>query len=222
MELALTYFMAILLGYFLGSIPTGFIVARRRGVDIRDQGSGNIGATNVFRMLGWRAGILVLAIDALKGWIACVGSLMLLGDLVIIDGATGINVADANRLMLAGGFASVLGHNFTPWLGFKGGKGIATTAGVLVGLTPWGFLSALVVFLMFLALTRMVSLASLMAALVLPLAVWLHREPFAFVATCTLMSLLAVVKHRGNIKRIVSGTEPRLGQKKSHGKEPQG
>ena len=199
------YFFAIVFGYLAGSLPTGYLAARRRGVDIRAQGSGNIGATNVFRILGWKAGVVVLLIDGLKGWIGCKGTLFFMG-------ASGANPI---WVLIAGGFASVLGHNYTPWLRFKGGKGIATSAGVLVGLTPWRFLGALTSFLVFLGISRMVSFGSIMAAVALPLVVWYRQEPGPVLGVCILMSVLAIVKHRANIQRILNGTESKIGQKKT-------
>jgi glycerol-3-phosphate acyltransferase PlsY len=198
------YFFAIVFGYLAGSLPTGYLAAKRRGMDIRAQGSGNIGATNVFRILGWKAGVTVLFVDGLKGWIGCKGGLWLMGT----SGGNPI------WILIVGGFASVLGHNYTPWLRFKGGKGIATSAGVLVALTPWGFLGALTSFLVFLGISRMVSLGSIMAAVALPVVVWYRQEPGPILGVCILMSLLAIVKHRANIQRILQGTESKIGQKK--------
>ena len=130
-----SFLMTLLAGYFLGSIPTGYLVARVRGVDIRSVGSGNIGATNVFRVLGKPAGVFVLLADAAKGWLAA----RLLP--AWIAAWLGVNApADSSPLewlMVAGGFAAVLGHNYTCWLRFRGGKGIATSAGVLLGWFPW-------------------------------------------------------------------------------------
>ena len=199
------YFFAIVFGYLAGSLPTGYLAARRKGIDIRAQGSGNIGATNVFRILGWKAGVVVLLIDGLKGWVGCKGTLLLMG----------ASSANPIWVLIAGGFASVLGHNYTPWLRFKGGKGIATSAGVLVGLTPWGFLGALTSFLVFLGISRMVSLGSIMAAVALPLVVWYRQEPGPVLGVCILMSVLAILKHRANIQRILKGTESKIGQKKT-------
>ena len=209
-SLYMIYFFAIVIGYLVGSLPTGYLAAKRRGIDIRAQGSGNIGATNVFRILGWKAGVSVLLIDGLKGWIGCKGGLWLLG-------ASGANPI---LMLIAGGFASVLGHNYTPWLRFKGGKGIATSAGVLVGLTPWGFLGALTSFLVFLGISRMVSLGSIMAAVALPIVVWYRQEPGPVLGVCILMSVLAIAKHRANIQRIINGSESKIGQKKA--RKPEG
>lgn len=206
-NIVMVYFLAALTGFLLGSIPTGFLVARQRGVDIRSKGSGNIGATNVFRNLGWKAGTFVLLMDAFKGWLGCRCAVIFLD--------TGS--ADPVLLLIAGGFASVLGHNYTPWLRFKGGKGIATSAGVLVALTPWGFLTALLVFLMAMGFSRYVSLGSIMAGIVLPVVVWGRGEPKPILYICILMGTMAVIKHRTNIGRIIAGQEPRIGDAKSKG-----
>ena len=206
-NIVMVYFLAALTGFLLGSIPTGFLVARQRGVDIRSKGSGNIGATNVFRKLGWKAGTFVLLMDAFKGWLGCRCAVFFL------DTST----ADPGLLLIAGGFASVLGHNYTPWLRFKGGKGIATSAGVLIALTPWGFLMALLAFLIATSISRYVSLGSIMAGIVLPVAVWGRAEPKPILYICILMGTMAVIKHRTNIGRIIAGQEPRIGGAKSKG-----
>ena len=206
-NIVMVYFLAALTGFLLGSIPTGFLVARQRGVDIRSKGSGNIGATNVFRNLGWKAGTFVLLMDAFKGWLGCRCAVFFL------DTST----ADPVLLLIAGGFASVLGHNYTPWLRFKGGKGIATSAGVLIALTPWGFLMALLAFLIATSISRYVSLGSIMAGIVLPVAVWGRAEPKPILYICILMGTMAVIKHRTNIGRIIAGQEPRVGGARSRG-----
>lgn len=200
----MVYFLATLLGYFLGSIPTGFLVAKQRGIDIRAEGSGNIGATNVSRILGWKAGTFVLLMDGLKGWLGCRSALLFMSS----------PGADLTWLLIAGGFASVLGHNYTPWLRFKGGKGIATSAGVLIAMTPWGFLGALIAFLAFFGFSRIVSLGSIMAGVVLPLVVWWRGEPKPIFGICVLMGTMAVIKHRSNMVRIIAGTEPKIGKSK--------
>ena len=163
--------------------------------------------TNVFRNLGWKAGTFVLLMDAFKGWLGCRCAVIFLD--------TGS--ADPVLLLIAGGFASVLGHNYTPWLRFKGGKGIATSAGVLIALTPWGFLTALLVFLMAMGFSRYVSLGSIMAGIVLPVVVWGRGEPKPILYICILMGTMAVIKHRTNIGRIIAGQEPRIGDAKSKG-----
>ena len=197
----MSYFFAVALGYFLGSPPFGFLVARCFGLDIRKLGSGNIGATNVFRNLGWKWGLGVLLLDAFKGWLAC-----FLCERFLLTG----EVATSTMILFAG-FAAVMGHNFTPWLGFKGGKGIATSAGVLLFWTPMGFGAAFLTFALSLFLFRMVSLGALLAASVLPVVVgWRHGAEALF-WVCLMMCLVAWWKHVPNIKRILSGTEPRVG-----------
>lgn len=190
--------------YLLGSLPTGFLVARARGVDIRAHGSGNIGATNVFRILGAPAGVFVLLTDALKG----AGAVLLLPPLAgqLWPGS------DAITLSIVAALGAVLGHNYTCWLRFKGGKGIATSAGVLAALTPPAFLITLAAFLLVLAVTRYVSLASVIAAAVLPAATWATHAPRSIFWLTAVLGFLAIWKHRANLQRLRAGTERRLGQ----------
>lgn len=194
-------------GYLLGSIPSGYLVARARGVDIRKVGSGNIGATNVFRILGKRAGAFVLLADALKGALAAWALPELAGWAMTAQPA----VSPENLGLLAG-IASILGHNYSCWLRFRGGKGIATTAGVLVALMPKALGIVLLLWLVTFGLSRYVSLASMIAAAALPLAVWLTGESAILVGVACLLSALAIYKHRGNIQRLRQGTEPRFGR----------
>lgn len=200
MEL-LGFALTAIVSYLLGSIPTGYLVAKARGIDIRSVGSGNIGATNVFRILGKPAGITVLLIDALKGFVACRFV------------AFGPSAPSEAHQMVAGLFA-ILGHNYTCWLRFKGGKGIATSAGVLLALVPMAFAVALTVFLIILGLSRYVSLSSITAAIVLPIGVWLAGGTKRMIVLTIFLSLMAIYKHRANIRRLVAGTESRIGQKK--------
>ena len=197
----------IALGAFLlGSIPTGYLVARAKGIDIRQHGSGNIGATNVFRTLGKPVGILVFVIDALKGFAAVWLASRFGGgsDWPVIIAAVG----------------AIAGHNYTPWLGFKGGKGIATSAGVLIALMPWAVLAiALVWFAVFFA-TRYVSLASISAAAALPAAVgalWFYGcgGSAPLLGFSVLIAALAIWRHRSNIERLMAGTEHRFDRKPS-------
>ena len=207
--LVLAYIVIALGAYLLGSIPTGFLVARTRGVDIRTVGSKNMGATNVFRVLGKGPGILVLLVDALKGWGAIALSRYVIHSCFPSDG--GLNESIAS--IVAGLFA-ILGHIYTCWLKFKGGKGIATSAGVLAALLPFAFFVALAVFLGCLLVFRIVSLGSIAAAASLPMATWYwHREP-VLVGFSIALAALAIWRHRANIQRLLAGTEPRLGQKR--------
>ncbi len=202
------YILTAVGAYFLGSIPTGYLVARARGVEIRSLGSGNIGATNVFRYLGLPAGILVLFCDALKGYVAVMLSRMLLLRLTPSAGEVMID-----SVMILAALCAVLGHNYTFWLRFKGGKGIATSAGVLVALVPAAFVVILVVWAIVLATTRYMSLASVLGAATLPFAVWATTGNITLIIVTAAMSILAIFKHRSNIKRLLNGTETRFGKK---------
>jgi glycerol-3-phosphate acyltransferase PlsY len=193
--------LTAIVSYLLGSIPTGYLVAKARGIDIRSVGSGNIGATNVFRILGKPAGITVLLIDALKGFVACRFV------------AFGPSAPSEAHQMVAGLFA-ILGHNYTCWLHFKGGKGIATSAGVLLALAPTACAVAVTTFLIVLGLSRYVSLSSIAAAIVLPIGVWLAGGSIPMITLSIFLSVMAIYKHRANISRLVAGTESRIGQKK--------
>ena len=206
---SLGYALTALLAYLFGSLPTGFLVARAKGVDIRTVGSKNMGATNVFRVLGKGPGILVLLVDALKGALA----VLLLPRL--LAGLTGPEPAVV-WLPLIAALGAVLGHNYTCWLGFKGGKGIATSAGVLAALVPWAFLVTLAVWLLVFAAGRYVSLASVVAAAALPVATVLtttkgQRVPLTGLTLA--LALLAIWKHKPNLERLVKGTEHRFGKK---------
>lgn len=220
-----SYIITALAAYLLGSIPTGYLVAKAKGIDIRSVGSGNIGATNVFRILGKGAGIFVLLADALKGFAAC--ALLCpfifnwfaphLSGLVVYFHDEPIKVQ--TRYFLIAGMAAILGHNYTCFLKFKGGKGIATTAGVLIALAPGAFLVVLVIFILVVVVTRYISLASITAAFCLPFAVWfLHGSKTMIVVTAAL-GALAIYKHKANIKRLLNGTENRFGKKKTEAKK---
>lgn len=186
--------------FLLGSLPTGYLVARSRGVDIRQHGSGNIGATNVFRTLGKPLGISVFVIDALKGFAAVWLTLH------FVPGEwSGIIAA----------VAVIAGHNYTPWLGFKGGKGIATSAGVLLALMPLAVLAIAVVWFAVFFASRYVSLASICASAALPLAVaalwWTgHGGNAPLLGFALVISALAIWRHRSNIQRLRDGTESRF------------
>jgi glycerol-3-phosphate acyltransferase PlsY len=205
---------ALGLGYLLGSIPFGLVLTRAAGLgDVRKIGSGNIGATNVFRHLGKGAGLFVLGMDALKGWVAAVMIPLALGVVwpVFRDDAHHEWVA------IVSGVASILGHNYTCWLNFKGGKGIATSAGALLALVPLSLLIGLAVWLLVAGLTRYVSLASIAAAAVLPLASWISGYSWTFIGLTGALAVLAIYKHKANIQRLLNGTENRITPKRSGG-----
>jgi acyl phosphate:glycerol-3-phosphate acyltransferase len=204
------YILTLLVAYLLGSIPTGFLVAKARGVDIRTVGSGNIGATNVFRILGKAAGLFVLLADAAKGWLAVfVVARLICGWLYPEAGS-----AAQEWFRLCGGVAAILGHNYTCWLHFKGGKGIATSAGVLVALVPVPLLIILGIWTIVFALSRYVSLASISAAFALPFAAWAFGESRTMTLVTAALAGLAIYKHKPNIKRLMNGTENRIAFKK--------
>jgi acyl phosphate:glycerol-3-phosphate acyltransferase len=209
------YILTVLIAYLLGSIPTGFLVAKARGVDIRTMGSGNIGATNVFRILGKAAGVFVLVVDAAKGWLAV---------FVVAKLVSGWFYPEAGSpamewFRLCAGVAAILGHNYTCWLHFKGGKGIATSAGVLVALVPVPLLIVLGVWIVVFAFSRYVSLASICAAFVLPLATWAFGGSLTIVLVTGALAALAIYKHKANIQRLINGTENRIGAKKGSSAE---
>jgi glycerol-3-phosphate acyltransferase PlsY len=206
----LAYILTAVIGYLLGSIPTGFLVAKAKGIDIRTIGSGNIGATNVFRALGKPAGILVLLADALKGWLPVA---LLAG---LICGRLWPEAGPQSRewFRIVAGISAVLGHNYTCWLHFKGGKGIATSAGVLVALVPWALLIIAGIWVIVFALSRYVSLASIAASTALPFAAWATGASTTLIAITAAMTALAIYKHKANIKRLLAGTENRIGTRK--------
>lgn len=204
------YGLVAVLAYLLGSIPTGYLVARAKGIDIRTVGSGNIGATNAFRVLGKPAGIFVLLVDALKGWTAvrvvapwCVERFM-------NPDSLGGNQEIA---AIVATLCAVLGHNYTCWLKFKGGKGIATSAGVLTALVPWALLIILSVWIVLFAMTRFVSIGSIAASATLPFATWFTTRSWTLTLVTGAMGALAIYKHKGNIQRLLNGTEPRFARK---------
>ena len=203
----LSYAIVAMAAYLLGSIPTGYLSGRAKGIDIRAVGSGNMGATNVFRTLGKTAGVIVLVVDGLKGYAACAW---------LCDGALALmklQTADAELYRIIAGIAAVLGHNFTCWLGFKGGKGIATSAGVYFALAPLAVGIALGAWIIVFALSRYVSIASIAAAVALPAAVWLTPNGLTLRIVTTALGLLAIAKHKSNIERLFNGTEQRFGKK---------
>ncbi|MGA2801416.1 MAG: glycerol-3-phosphate 1-O-acyltransferase PlsY [Verrucomicrobiota bacterium] len=204
----LGYFIIAIGAYLLGSIPTGYLVGRAKGIDIRTVGSGNIGAANVFRSVGKTAGVFALIIDGLKGYAACTwlcdGMLALLG----------VSTTDTELYRIFAGIAAVLGHNFTCWLKFNGGKGIATSAGVFFALAPSAAGVALGAWIIVFALSRYVSVASVAAAVALPATIWLMPNSSTLRIVTTVLGLLAIFKHRGNIKRLLNGTEHRIEFKK--------
>jgi glycerol-3-phosphate acyltransferase PlsY len=199
----LGYIVIAVVAYMVGSIPTGFLVAKARGVDIRTVGSGNIGATNAFRILGVGYGALVLLVDAFKGWFAVQIAVPVVAQLFA--------EAPGETFRIIAGMAVILGHDYTCWLGFKGGKGIATSAGALSALVPWALLIIAGIWLVLFLLTRFVSLGSMAAAFALPFATWFtSSHNIGLTAVTGVMGVLAILKHRRNIGRLLEGKENRI------------
>ena len=216
----LAYILTALAAYLLGSIPTGYLLGRAKGVDLRTVGSGNIGATNAMRALGKPLGILVLLADALKGYVACRFLPRLICNWLAPHFSGFFRPFQDTpfefqiRFYVVAGVFAVLGHNYTCWLKFKGGKGVATTTGVCAVLVPWPLLIGLAVFLLALLTTRYVSVGSISAAVALPVAVWILPPRNALLGVVmTALGALVIYKHRGNIQRLMAGTENRLGKK---------
>lgn len=192
-------FLLVILCYLIGSIPCSYIISRQFGkVDIRQRGSGNVGATNVLRAVGPGYAILSVLGDILKGVVAAWLATLMGGGV----------------LLLLCPLAAVLGHCYPVYLRFKGGKGVATSAGALVFLIPYVILWLFLAFVFVIIIFRMVSLGSLTAALLVPfLTIFLYRqEPFLITLTIFL-AFLVIYRHKDNIKRLIKGTEPRIGEK---------
>jgi len=189
--------------YLVGSVPTGYLLGRARGLDIRQHGSGNIGATNVWRVLGRNWGLVAFAADFLKGFLP----LYLVRTLCFPDASSWA----VSLLLVLCGLAAIIGHNYTPWLGFKGGKGIATSAGVLGALMPPVLAVALSLWIIVTLASRTVSIGSLTAAAVLaPAAAWFYPGQWVYFGLACLAGGLAIWRHRSNIQRLLAGTESRF------------
>ena len=198
----------VIIAYLLGSIPFGYLIVRTKlGDDIRQSGSGGTGATNVSRRAGRTAGVITLVLDAFKGSLAIlIAETLLTGPVWVFD-----------RYVAAAAMAVIIGHIFPVWLGFRGGKGVATGVGVFLILAPVALLCAGVLFLAVVWLTRYVSLGSITAAVALPVCVWLQSvfvQPVAdiqpLLTAAIVGALLILFAHRGNIARLARGTESRL------------
>ena len=184
-----------LLSYLLGSIPAGFLVGSSAGVDVRSAGSGNIGATNVARTLGWKKGLVTLLADVAKGFLPVLAAhLMDLGD----------------AAAASAGLAAFAGHLYPVFLRFKGGKGVATAAGVYLAAMPLGILVVLGVFVLVMLASRRVSLASISAAVLAPAVSWALSYPEEVAWVSLIIGFLVVVRHRENVRRLLAGEEPRF------------
>lgn len=223
-----------IIAFLLGSIPFGLLIAKSKGINIREHGSGNIGATNVLRVVGKKYGISCFFLDFLKGLIptfiainlirfnqpadAVAKNFMLLPALQ--GSATYLSQINAQGLHILTGLCAVMGHNYSPWVNFKGGKGVATSAGVITALAPFGLLVLGIIWYIAFKLTRYVSFASILASVALPLIVvygsWSHgkfengtwNKPL--LAFSLFIALMSVWKHRTNIQKLMNGTENRF------------
>ena len=200
-----------LISYLIGSVPAGYLAGRVAGIDIRKVGSGNIGATNVLRVLGRRYGYPVFVFDFAKGTAAVEMSILIFNN---------THHAEVSRELCAilAGVSSVIGHSYPVWLGFKGGKGVATSFGVVFGLIPVAALIAVMVWLITFGTTRYVSVASMTAALTLPVTVvamlslkQLSGPTLLLFSIC--LAAIMIWRHRSNLSRLMSGTEPRFERK---------
>jgi glycerol-3-phosphate acyltransferase PlsY len=195
--------LGVLIGYLAGSVPFAYLAGKAHGIDLRQHGSGNLGATNAIRVLGKRTGLAVYLADTLKGFLP----------VAALPGV--LNTSRPDLWAVAIGVAAIAGHVKPVFLlGQGGGKGVATTGGVFFGLTPLPTFIAFVSFLITVAITKRVSVGSLTAAVVLPVGVIVEKGPgHPLSIICALIALFVIWLHRGNIRRIADGTEPKLGQK---------
>ncbi len=199
------YLLVIPIAYLLGSIPSGYLAGRwLAGIDIREHGSGSTGATNVLRHVGKTPALIVFLVDVFKGSAAVLVAKQLLG-------------GDAHGWLVAAGLLALAGHIWPIWLKGKGGKAVATGLGMLLGLLPAVGLASLGIFLLVLSFSRIVSLSSVVAALALPALIWIagYSQTTAYMGLGVLAALLVVWRHRGNIKRLLAGTEPKIGKRSS-------
>lgn len=229
-----------LLSFLIGSIPFGLLLGKTKGIDIREHGSGNIGSTNVFRTLGKKSGIICLILDLLKGFLPIFltinlcrieGTNPLLGVEFLTNLSTPLPKPEqffVQSIQVLTALAAILGHNYSPWINFKGGKGIATTGGALLALMPAAVVILVLIFIVVTRITKYVSLGSIATGIALPIITGLgsyyhiqkgdipqggwNKPLFIF---SIVAGVLAVWKHRTNIARLRAGTENRIGQKKS-------
>ena len=217
--LVVTRLMALVIGYFCGCFPTGYLVGKSRGIDIRKHGSGNTGATNTLRTLGWGAAGITFFGDCAKTILAIVIASLLLHK-------TGFEMT---LLELYAGIGAILGHNFPFYLKFKGGKGIACTAGVVCAVCPAAVPVCFIVFVLCIVLSKYVSLGSIMMAILLVIQIFVFNfygilgvpeaSVFEFDALVLFLGVLAIFQHRSNLVRLFNGTENKIGQKAEIKKE---
>jgi acyl phosphate:glycerol-3-phosphate acyltransferase len=192
------HIFAVTLGYLVGSIPFAFLLTRGRGIDLRSIGSGNVGAANVLRTTGVSRAILAMCLDAAKGCLAV---------------AIAQTLAPGPAASVAAGVASIVGHIYPVWLGFRGGKGVATAAGVFALLAPTALALAGAVFILAVCATRYISVGSLAGTITLAVASAAGDRPAPISLGAVATAVLVIHRHRGNLSRLVAGTERRVGQR---------
>jgi len=192
--------LLIVSAYLLGSVPSGYVLGKLAGVDVRKAGSGNVGATNVARVVGKRQGIMTLLFDVAKGFLP-----VLFAQSMHLD----------SSIVALTGVAAFVGHLYPIFLRFKGGKGVATALGVFVAVAPLGTMILFVVFAAVFAASRIVSLSSMVAAACAPVVLWSLSYTTSAVVMSSFIAVMIVWRHRGNIKRLLAGTEPRFGSASS-------
>lgn len=214
MAFAAGIIVALVAAYLVGGIPGAYIVGKlARGIDIREHGSGNVGTTNAFRVLGPWPAVAVLAIDIAKGAVAVLIAPFVFAGVVALAGGSAADVPDyfPSALALLAALAAIAGHTYTPFLGFRGGKGIATAAGALLVLTPLAVLILIAVFATIVVTTRLVSLASVVIALMYPPLVWLlYPHVPGALPIAVLAAALVIWRHRSNIGRLARGEERKI------------
>lgn len=191
--------------YLLGAIPFGYLAGKLlKGIDIRKYGSGNLGATNVYRTVGKISGIFVLLLDIGKGLLAVrLASCLVLDNLIV----------DRELILIITGLCAVIGHNWPIYLKFKGGKGVATSVGVFIGLAPLAMLICIGLFVAIVAIWRYISLGSIIIACCLPLLLYYYNYGTYLLIFSILVGIFIILRHTSNIKRLISGTENKFGQK---------
>jgi len=207
------FFLKLIIAYILGSIPSSIIAGKLNGIDIREHGSGNAGGTNTFRVLGWKAGLIVTLFDMFKGYFATV---------YVVSFSFGFSPLDlsAEVQQICIGFASIIGHIWTVFARFRGGKGVATAAGMMIGLYPEAMGLGILVFALTLYITRYVSLSSMLSASSVPIFLYFSPSLFGkipselFLIFSMIIALLIIFTHRSNVLRLINGTENRVGKKK--------
>ncbi|MCK8823926.1 glycerol-3-phosphate 1-O-acyltransferase PlsY [Fuchsiella alkaliacetigena] len=201
------YLLVILISYLLGSIPFGLLVSKTvKGVDIRDYGSGNIGATNAYRIMGFGLGVLVALLDIGKGYVSVLLARQLFGP-------------EVYSVLILAGILAIAGHNWPIFLKFKGGRGVATSVGVLINLMPKTVLIVFFIWLLIVVISRYVSLGSIVGAALIPILAVFFQKPDIYILLGLLIAVFVIYRHRPNIERLLAGEENKIGWNMSSDEE---